>query len=162
MKIIAAVDKNWAIGYQNKLLVQIPEDMRHFKNMTENHVVFMGRKTLISFPDSRPLPDRTNIVLTSDRSFCSGQAVIVHSVEEALEEFQNYPSEEIYIIGGSSVYEQFLPCVQEAYITYIQHEYQADAYFPRIDKARDWQLVQESGEQDWFGLKYSFRKYVKK
>lgn len=161
MKIIAAVDKNWAIGYQNQLLVQIPDDMRHFKNMTGSHVVFMGRKTLMSFPDSRPLPDRTNIVLTSDRNFHAGQAVIVHSVEEALEEFRHYNSDEIYIIGGSSVYEQFLPYVQEAFITYIQHEYQADAYFPRIDKAPDWQLAQESGEQSYFGVKFCFRRYVK-
>ena len=162
MKIIAAVDKNWAIGYQNKLLVQIPEDMKHFKKMTENHVVLMGRKTLQSFPNGLPLQNRTNIVLTSDKSFRVKQAVIVHSIEEALEELEQYNSDEIYIIGGASVYKQFLPYAREAFITYIQYSYQADAYFPRIDKNPDWELAGESEEQTYFNLEYYFRRYVKK
>ena len=100
MNLIAAVDKNWAIGLNNKLLVSIPADMKFFREVTTGNVVVMGRKTLESFPNGLPLKKRTNIVLTSDRSYQVKDAVIVHDMEELREELKKYPSERIYVIGG--------------------------------------------------------------
>lgn len=162
MKLIAAVDKNWAIGYKNQLLVQIPEDMQRFKNLTQNHVVFMGKNTLLSLPNACPLPNRTNIILTSDKDFQAEQAIIVHSEKEALKELKKYLSDDIYIIGGSSIYSQFLPYVKDALITYIQHEYIADAWFPRLDNHAEWELKKESEQFDYCGIKYQFREYGRK
>jgi len=161
MKLIAAVDKNWAIGYKNQLLIQIPEDMLRFKKRTQNHIVFMGKNTLLSLPGARPLPNRKNIILTSDKNFQAEQAVIVHNTEEALRELKRQPSDEVYIIGGASIYSQFLPYIKEAFITCIQYEYIADAWLPRLDCNAEWELKQESGEFDYCGIKYQFQKYVR-
>ena len=104
MNIIVAVDKNWAIGKENKLLVSIPADMKFFRSTTTGKVVVMGRKTLESFPNGLPLKNRTNIVLTKDKNYKVKDAIIVHSIEEALEELKNYASEDVYVIGGDSIY----------------------------------------------------------
>lgn len=93
MNLIAAVDKNWAIGRNNKLLVSIPDDMKFFRETTTGKVVVMGRKTLESFPGKKPLKNRVNIVLTGDRSYQADGAVIVHDMEELHEEIEKYPSE---------------------------------------------------------------------
>ena len=84
MNLIAAVDRNWAIGYKNQLLVRIPEDQKWFRESTTGKVVIMGRKTLESFPNGRPLKNRTNIVITTDKSYQVSDAIVVHSIEEAL------------------------------------------------------------------------------
>lgn len=161
MKLIAAVDKNWGIGYQNRLLARIPEDMQRFKTFTQNQIVFMGKNTLLSLPNASPLPNRKNIVLTSDKNFQAEHAVIVHNTKEALEELKKYPSDNIYIIGGSSIYCQFLPYAKEAFITYIQYEYTADAWFPKLDGSMEWKLEQKSEELDYCGIKYEFRQYIR-
>ena len=109
MNIIVAVDKNWAIGKDNKLLVNIPADMKMFRQETTGKVVVMGRKTLESFPNGLPLKNRTNIVLTGNKDYNVKDAIIVHTVVELLEEIKKYPSEEVYCIGGDSVYKQLLP-----------------------------------------------------
>src|SRR5699024_11687527 len=98
MKAIAAADKNWGIGYKNRLLVSIPSDMKFFRQTTTGKVVVMGRKTLESFPNGMPLKNRTNIVLTSNRNYQVKDAVLVHSEEELLEELKKYNSEDIYVI----------------------------------------------------------------
>ena len=100
MNIIVAVDKNWAIGCNNKLLVSIPSDMKFFRETTTGNVVVMGRKTLESFPNGMPLKNRTNIVLTGNRDYQVKGAIVVHSMEELLEELKKYNSEQIYVIGG--------------------------------------------------------------
>ena len=133
MNIIVAADKNWAIGFQNKLLVSIPADMKFFRQTTTGNVVVMGRKTLESFPNGQPLKNRVNIVLTSDKKYQVKDAVIVHSVDELLEELKKYDSEDIYVIGGESIYRQLLPYCSLAHVTKIDHEYQADTYFPDLD-----------------------------
>ena len=107
MNVIVAVDKNWGIGLKNKLLVSIPEDMKFFRTETAGKVVVMGRKTLESFPNGMPLKNRTNIVLTSSKSYDAKGALVFHTVEEVLEELKNYPSEDVYIIGGGTIYKQF-------------------------------------------------------
>ena len=134
MNLIAAVDSNWAIGNKNKLLASIPADMKFFRETTTGHVVVMGRKTLESFPNGMPLKNRTNIVLTSNRNYCVKDAVIVHTLKELLEELKKYDSEEIFVIGGGSVYQMMLPYCDTAYITKIDHAYEADTYFPNLDQ----------------------------
>ena len=159
MNIIVAVDKNWAIGKDNKLLVSIPADMKMFRQETTGKVVVMGRKTLESFPNGLPLKNRTNIVLTGNKDYNVKDAIIVHTVEELLEEIKKYPSEEVYCIGGDSVYKQLLPYCDTAHVTKIDFAYEADCYFPNLDEMPEWKVTAESDEQTYFDLEYSFMKY---
>lgn len=159
MNLIVAVDKNWGIGYQNKLLISIPDDMKFFRETTSGNVVIMGKKTLLSFPNGRPLKNRENIVITHDKNFECDGATIVHSVEEALEAAKKFDTKNVYVIGGGSIYEQMLPYVDTAYVTYIDFAYQADTRFPNLDENDEWKLVEESEEQTYFDVEYYFRKY---
>lgn len=159
MNLIAAVDKNWAIGCKNKLLVSIPADMKFFRETTTGKVVVMGRKTLESFPNGQPLKKRVNIVLTRDKNFKAGDAIIVHSMEELQEELKKYPSEDIYVIGGETIYKQLLDDCDVAHITKIDYAFEADAYFPNLDEMLEWKITQDSEEQTYFDLEYYFYKY---
>ncbi len=159
MNAIVAVDANWGIGMNNKLLVSIPSDMKFFRQTTTGKVVVMGRKTLETFPNGLPLPKRTNIILTGDTSYEVKDAIIVHSVPELLDELKNYPPEDIFVIGGGSVYEQLLPYCDTAYITKIDFAYEADTYFPNLDQLPDWKMTDSSDEQTYFDLEFSFTKY---
>lgn len=161
MIAIAAVDSNWAIGNKNRLLTSIPADMKFFREKTNGHVVVMGRKTLESFPNGRPLKNRTNIVLTSNKEYQVKDAVIVHTEEELLEELKKYDTDEIYIIGGESIYQMMIPYCDTAYITKISHAYEADTYFPDLDAADGWRMTEESEEQTCFDLEYTLTKYEK-
>lgn len=161
MKAIAAVDSNWAIGNKNRLLTSIPADMKFFREKTDGKVVVMGRKTLESFPNGLPLKNRTNIVLTGNKNYQVKDAVIVHTKEELLEELQKYDPDGIYIIGGESIYRMMLPYCDTAYITKIEHAYEADTYFPDLDKMDGWKMTGESEEQTCFDLEYTFTKYEK-
>ena len=161
MNLIAAVDKNWAIGCKNKLLVSIPADMKFFRETTVGKVVVMGRKTLESFPNGMPLKKRTNIVLTHDKTYKVPDAILVHSMEELHEELKKYPSEDIYVIGGETIYKQLLEECDVAHITKIDYEFEADAYFPNLDELPDWKITQDSEEQTYFDLEYYFYKYEK-
>lgn len=161
MNIIAAVDSNWAIGYRNDLLVRIPNDQKWFQKVTTGKVVVMGRKTLESFPNGIPLKNRTNIVLTNDRSLKVKDATVVYGVDELLKELEKYKSEDVYVIGGEAVYEQLLPYCDTAHITKIDYEYQADRHFPNLDKLPEWKVAEESEEQTYFDLEYTFVKYVR-
>ena len=162
MNLIAAVDKNWAIGLANKLLVSIPNDQKFFREETMRKVVVLGRKTLETFPGGLPLKGRTNIVLTTDPEFSAKEAIIVHSKEELLEELKKYDTKDVYIIGGDSVYKMMLPYCDTAHITKIDHAYQADTYFPDLDADPDWTITADSEEQTYFDLEYVFLKYEKK
>lgn len=159
MNLIVAVDKNWAIGLSNKLLVSIPADMKFFRETTSGKVVAMGRKTLESFPGGQPLKNRTNIVLTKDQNYKVKDAVVVGTLEEMLEELKKYPSEDIYVIGGESVYRQLLPYCDTAYVTKIDHVYEADTFFPNLDEMKDWKMTGVTEEQTYFDLEYVFAKY---
>ena len=162
MNAIAAVDANWAIGNKNRLLTSIPADMKFFREKTMGHVVVMGRKTLESFPNGLPLKNRVNIVLTANRSYKVKDAVIVHTKEELLEELKKYDSNELYVIGGGSIYEMLIPYCDTAYITKINHVYAADTYFPNLDQMDDWEMTEVSEEQTCFDLEYVFSKYERK
>ncbi len=161
MNLIAAVDENWAIGLKNKLLVSIPDDMKFFRETTTGKVIVMGRKTLESFPNGRPLRDRTNIVLTRDPDYAVKGAKVVHDMDELHEELKNYPSEDIYVIGGESVYRQLLDECDVAHITKINYSFDADAYFPNLDERPEWRITADSEEQTYFDLEYYFYRYEK-
>ncbi|MDE7274173.1 MAG: dihydrofolate reductase [Lachnospiraceae bacterium] len=162
MNIIAAVDKNWAIGFQNSLLVRIPRDQQIFREMTEGKVIVIGRKTLETFPQKQPLKNRVNIILSRSTDYAVKDAVVVHSMEELFEVLKKYDENDVYVAGGASVYEQLLPYCDTAHITKIDYTYQADAYFPRLDEMEGWELTADSEEQTYFDLEYYFQKYERK
>lgn len=162
MNLIVAVDENWAIGKDNKLLVSIPSDMKFFRETTMGKVVVMGRKTLESFPNGLPLKKRTNIVLTTNQDYQVKDAVIVHSMQELLAELGKYSSEDVFVIGGDSVYKELLPLCDVAHVTKIAHAYEADAYFPNLDEMDEWEITGESDEQTYFDLEYMFVRYERK
>ncbi len=161
MNIIVAVDKNWAIGKNNKMMWSIPADMRFFREKTTGHVVVMGRKTLESFPNGLPLKQRTNLILSRDKSFQVKGALVLHTMEELLEHLREYDSSDIFIIGGESIYRQFLPYCDTAYVTRIDHAYDADTYFPNLDELPEWTMTEVSEEQTSFDLEFVFTKYEK-
>lgn len=158
MNLIVAVDKNWAIGKNNKMMWSIPADMKFFRETTKGNIVIMGRKTLESFPQSQPLKNRVNIVITKNRNYKVKDAVIVHSVEEAMEEAAKYEGE-IYVIGGESIYRAMLPYCDTALVTKIDHAYDADTYFPNLDLDEEWKMTRISEEQTCFNLEYYFTAY---
>lgn len=162
MNLIVAVDKNWAIGNGNKLLVSIPQDMKFFRETTKGKIVAMGRKTLESFPGGQPLKNRVNVVLTTDKNYKVNGTDVVHTIDEMLDELKKYPSEDIYIIGGESIYRQLLPYCDTAYVTKIDHAYDADTHFPNLDEDPQWEMTKISDEQTYFDLEYVFTIYERK
>ena len=162
MNLIVAADKNWGIGKDNKLLVSIPSDMKFFRQETMGKVVVMGRKTLESFPNGLPLKNRTNVVLTSDKNYQVKDAVIVHSIDEVLEELKKYDDDEIYVIGGGKVQEELLPYCDVAHVTKIDFAFEADTHFPNLDEDPEWEITAASDEQTYFDQEYTFVKYERK
>ncbi|MDO4615515.1 MAG: dihydrofolate reductase [Lachnospiraceae bacterium] len=162
MNCIAAVDKNWNIGKNGKLLVSIPGDMQYFQQMTMGKVVIMGRKTLESFPKKKPLRGRINVVITKNDSYEAEGAVVVHSVEEAVKFAEQYDPRDVFVIGGGQIYRDMLPYIDTAYITKIDYAYDADTAFPNLDTDAEWELARTSEEQTYFDLVYEFDVYRKK
>lgn len=159
MNIIVAVDNNWGIGYKNDLLVRIPNDQRFFREKTTGNVVIMGRKTLESFPEGKPLKNRTNIVITSDKSYKVDGAIVVHSIEEALRKIKNIPIENVFVIGGSSIYRQMISLCDTIYVTKISRTFEADTYFPNLDEIDKWRITSESEEMKYDNMRYKFTTY---
>lgn len=162
MNVIAAVDRNWAIGNRNALLVKIPRDQKLFMEMTKGKVVVMGRNTLESLPQKQPLGNRTNLVLSTDKNYQVKGAAVISSLEALFAKLKQYESDDIFVIGGAGVYRQLLPYCDTAHITKIDYAYDADAYFPRLDEMPEWELVADSDEQTYFDLEYYFLKYRNK
>jgi len=162
MNIIVAVDENWGIGKENKLLVSIPSDMKFFREETTGKAVVMGRKTLESFPNGLALKSRTNIVLTRDKNYHVKDAIIVHSIDAALEQLKNYDSDNVYVIGGESIYREMLPYCDTAHVTKIEFAYEADTYFPNLDELPEWEATAISEERTYFDLEYRFVRYERK
>ena len=135
MNLIVAVDNNWAIGSKNELLIRIPNDHKHFREETTGKVVVLGRKTLETFPQGMPLKNRINIILSKDPNYQVKDAIVVHSIEELLEELKKYDEENIYIIGGESIYRQMLPYCDVAHVTEI------DMPTRRMPISRIWTVI---------------------
>ena len=158
MNVIIAVDKNWAIGKDNRMMWSIPADMKFFRETTKGNIVIMGRKTLESFPQGQPLKNRVNIVITRKKDYKVKGAVIVHSVEEAVKEAKKYEGE-LFVIGGESIYRAMLAYCDTAYVTKIDHAFDADTYFPNLEEDKEWQMITISEEQTCFDLEYYFTVY---
>lgn len=159
LSLIAAIGKNNELGKDNKLLWNLPADMQHFRTTTSGHVVIMGRKTFESIGKS--LPNRENIVITSDSSYSRPGIIAVHSLEEALERYAR-GDQEIFVIGGGRVYEEALPYADRLYITRVDASLPADTFFPPID-TRKWKEISnehhEPDEKNNYG--YTFITYEK-
>ena len=141
ISLIWAMDENGLIGVDNSLPWKLPADMQWFRKNTLGKPIVMGRKTFESF-GGRPLPQRTNIVITRDQTYQADGAVIVHSIEEAIKAAGD--AEELMVIGGSSFYEQMLPQADRLYVTRVHGEFEGDAWFPAVD----WSLWQEVERMD--------------
>ncbi|MFV0527924.1 MAG: dihydrofolate reductase [Lachnospiraceae bacterium] len=161
MRSIVAVDENWGIGKDNKLLLSIPADMRFFRDTTTNKVVVMGRKTLESFPNGKPLPQRVNIVLSTNPAYQPKGVLVAHSREELLSMLEAYPPDDVYLIGGAGIYQLLNDVCTEALVTKIQYAYEADCFFPNLDEQPDWELAEEGEEQTYFDIEYKFTTYRK-
>ena len=162
MKLIAAVDNKWNIGNNGGLLFSIPTDMKFFRETTSGKVVVMGRKTLDSFPGGKALKNRVNIVLTRDPDFARENVTVRSGVEQTLELLRQYDSDDVYIIGGESVYKAFLPYCDCALITHVDTVApKADKTFPDLSKLDEWSLSQSSECIEENGLSFKFCTYVK-
>ncbi len=161
ISLIVAIDENNAIGINGDMLCHLPNDLRHFKEMTSGHTVIMGKRTLFSLP-KYPLPNRRNIVLSSQPDISVEGVEWVRSIEEAQQAVTT--DKEAFIMGGGTVYQQFMPIADKLYITHIHHTFPAaDTYFPEID-LDVWNLVAcERHEPDErHAYPYSFCEYIRK
>ena len=161
MKAIVNVDKNWGIGIGNELLNPIPADMKFFRETTTGNVVVMGRKTFLSFPGPRALPKRVNIVITTDKEWNAPDVIVCHSVEELFEALKAYDTDSVFVIGGSSVYEQLVSMCDTVYVTKVETSKPADQFFPNLAADASWKIDFEGEEQEHNGDKFRFLTYKK-
>lgn len=159
MELIVAVDNNWAIGNKDNLLVSIPEDHKFFRQITMGNVVILGRKTLAGFPNGLPLAGRDNIILSRNKNFTAKGGIIVRSEEELFEKLKEFKDRQIFVIGGGTIYEMLLPYCKYAHVTKIDYNYEADTYFPNLDKMDNWRIIGDSDEHTYFDLEFYFYKY---
>ncbi len=162
MNMIVAVDRNWGIGKDNGLLASIPGDMKYFKENTLDKVVVMGRKTLESMPGGRGLPKRINIVLTSNKDFQAERCIVVNSEEDMFDEINKYDSEDVYIIGGASIYNKYYKLCDKLYITKMDADLDADSFIINIDEDDEYEIISESEPVTENGITYRFLVYNRK
>jgi dihydrofolate reductase len=160
ISIIVAVSDDWGIGRDNELLWHIPEDLKRFRKLTMGKCIIMGKRTWESLP-KKPLPGRKNIVLTDVPGECIDCSVTAYSVEDAMDKCDK--GDEAFIIGGGSVYRQFLPLADRLYITHVHRKSPADVYFPEIDPD-EWEIIEseESVSADDERIPYTYAVYRRK
>ncbi len=160
ISIIVAVSDDLGIGKDNELLWRIPEDLKRFKKLTMGKTIIMGKKTWESLP-KKPLPGRKNIVLTDITGEIIDNAVTAYSIEDALGKCEK--DEEIFVIGGGSIYRQFMPVANSLYITHVHKKAPADVFFPEIDK-RYWKVIEKTEyvSEDENRIPYSYVIYERK
>lgn len=161
MKLIAVQEKNGGIGINGGLLMSLPTDMKYFRTVTTGHTVIMGRKTLESFPGGKPLPKRRNIVLSTTLEGGEGYDVC-RSIDELGAMLSEDEKANAFIIGGGQIYELMLPLADEAYITEIDAELEADTFIPVFSKLPDWERTSVSENIEENGVKYAFAVYRRK
>ena len=158
---ILNADRNFGIGKRNGLLFSLPLDMKYFRETTKGHVVCMGENTLISFPGSKPLKNRTNIVLSQDPTHNYEGVVNVHSFEDFLQKIKEYSlKEDVYIIGGASIYRQTLPYVDQVLLTKVDADGGAEVFFPNLDTNPDFECVDEGTPMMDGDVSIRFTKYI--
>ena len=158
MNLIVAVDQNWAIGYQNKLLARVSADLKRFKALTMGHPVVLGRKTLETFPGGRPLPGRRNLILSRNPDFRVEGAEVYHSLEELIK----ICPEDAFIIGGSQIYRALNFFCDTAYVTKLRAAFPADAWFHNLDADPDWILTETEEPLTENGLTFQYCTYRRK
>ena len=159
MNMIVAADKNWGIGKKGKLLTHLSGDLKYFKERTLGKAVVMGRKTLESLPGGRPLPGRTNIVLTANPDYEKEGCIIVRNMDELREKCAEFPADGVMIIGGASLYNRLMEECESLFITKIYEEFEADAFIKNADKLPGYKVVWQSDMQEEHGIRYQFFEY---
>ena len=155
---IVAVDNNWGIGFNGDLLEHIPEDLKMFKRLTLGHTVVMGRKTWNSLPKA-PLPKRGNIVISNAQPLIIDKNTLRLPLEDVIE-FLEYTNDEVFIIGGGTIYKELLPFCNRVYVTKIFKDHpNVDTYFPNLDEMDDWAPAACSSIHDYKDLTYQFWQY---
>ena len=144
MKMIVAVDKEWGIGNKGDLLARIREDLFFFRDKTKGKTVVLGSNTLATFPGGKVLKNRTNIVLHPSPEYAPEGAIVAHSLDELFEILKAYDTDDVFIIGGASVYRQMLPYCDTAYVTKFDKSYEKDVYIPDLDASDEWTLTEVS------------------
>ncbi len=162
MKLIVAVDNNWAIGSDNSLLYHIPEDMKRFKEMTTGNTVVMGYNTLLSLPGSKPLPNRKNIVLCDIDGVEIEGVTVCKSLDIFLEELKNYNTDTVFVMGGAMIYSLLLDYCDVAFITKVDSVTEgANKFFPNLDESDKWTVFEESESREHNGLAFKYVTYKK-
>jgi dihydrofolate reductase len=149
-----AVDRKWGIGKNGELLAHIPGDMEFFKSQTMGHVVVMGRKTFESFPGKKALPGRTNLVLTTNSNWVGDGAIAVHSTEALNQALAGYDTNQVYIIGGGQIYQEYLNLCDTVYVTHIDDTYEADTWFPDLEADDSFTMEEILREDVWKDTPY--------
>lgn len=161
MNAIVVADRSWAIGRDGGLLFSLPTDMKRFRSLTMGGTVILGRKTLESFPGGRPLPKRKNIVITRRKDLQAEGAVVVSSLAEALDAAGDTPPDQIWVIGGGSVYTALLERCKRVYLTKVDAQAEdPDTFFPNLDKLPGWEVEHESEPVEENGLTFRFVEYI--
>ena len=157
---IVAVDNDWGIGYNGELLEYIPEDLKFFKELTLGNTVIMGSKTWDSLPEkSKPLPKRCNIIVSPEKRLILGKNVLRLQMIDVLE-YLYTTTDEVFIIGGGSIYKQLLPYCNQVYITKIYKDHKnIDTYFPNLDETNEWVVSPISEIKEYNGIPYQFLRY---
>ena len=147
MILIIAVDKNFSIGYKGDMLFHLKTDLKRFKEITSGHIMVMGRKTLESLPGGKPLPNRTHIVITSDKNYKNEDAIVLNNINDldSLLKEINTDNRDVFLIGGGNLVDQLIDKCDKAYITLVNKEYtQFDTAIPNLEKLDNWELVGQS------------------
>lgn len=162
MDLIVAADREWGIGKDGGLLAHLPSDMKYFREHTEGKAVVMGRKTLESLPGKKGLPKRDNYVLTTNPDFEAEGCTAVHSEEELWDVLSKYEPEDVFLIGGASLYNWFYPMCDRLYVTKMDAVLGADTFIANFDEDPDFEIVSESEPITENGITYRFAVYEKK
>jgi dihydrofolate reductase len=159
MQLIVAVDEAWGIGLENRLLFRIREDLKRFRQMTVGKTIIYGRRTLDTFPGAQPLAGRDNIVLTRDPLFKAEGVRVCRSAAELLEILRTIPKDEVFVVGGASVYRQLFQYCEFAHVTRVGGIFPADSFFPDLDASRDWRLIDPGTPMQDGALTYRWSVY---
>lgn len=162
MNLIVAADKNWGIGKNGGLLADLPTDMKYFREHTQGKAVVMGRKTLESLPGGKGLPNRVNYVLTTNPDFKAERCIAVHSEDELWDAISRYDPDNVFLIGGASLYNWFYSMCDRLYVTKIDADLGADTFIENFDEDSDFEIISESGPVTENGITYRFVIYERK
>ncbi len=163
MQAILHCDSKWGIGKRNDLMFKLPLDMKYFRTTTKGKVVVMGSNTLLSFPESKPLKNRTNIVLWPGGNRQKAKEdgfVMVENLDELFKEISKYPSEDVFIIGGAMMYHTMLPYCEKVYLTKVEADGGAEVFFDNLDELSNWKMTECSEPQDDNGYTIRFTVYT--